>query len=87
MQYVLMPVKVEDFNIRKCHGTFGEDNTPFLRQPDESFQLKPEGDIKIVTFIGGRKFFIPLSTLSMEGINVEPDTDGFISVKFKLPEE
>lgn len=84
--WFIKPIKLEEFSLHKCDGTFAG-NQPFLRQADETFQLKPNEPCYIGTSLDGTRSFIPISTLSTGGYTVEPNQTGEVQLNLTLPME
>ena len=86
MQWLIQPIRLEEFKLHKCSGTFAG-NQPFLRQKDGTYAIKPDEDCYIGTKLSGERSFIPISTVSTVGYLVEPNQTGEVQLNLKLPEE
>ncbi len=86
MQYLIMPIRLEEFKLHSCDGTFAG-NQPFLRQKDGTYELKPEGEVYIGTALDGERSFIPVSTISTRGAIATPNEDMLIQINMTLPKE
>lgn len=86
MEYLIQPIKLESYDLYKTDGTFAG-GQPFLKQKDETYELKPEEDVYIGTSLDGERSFIPISMVSSRGVIVTPDEDGGVLINMYLPKE